>query len=175
VAALLPMLEGIIVVEVEPIWISLAIAAAAGAIGLDRALGSTSGWIRFIKTELQLRDALEKFELDWECARAEWRGTCPDAERTTMMLQTAKKFAEQINVIVQEETNAWVEEFQSTINQIEDKLRSRREATARAEGIAAAAKQPGTNGVRPVNAPARMVAAGFQPHEWSDTEDEGLL
>lgn len=174
VAALLPMVEGILLAEVQPIWISLAIAAAAGAIGLDRALGSTSGWIRCIKTELQLRDALEKFELDWECARADWRGACPEAEQTTAMLQTAKQFAEHINIIVQEETNAWVDEFQSTINQIEEKLRTRREA-ARAADINNSDKGSDSKAARQENRAARMVAAGFQPHEWQDSKEEGVL
>ncbi len=174
VAALLPLLEGILITQVQPIWISLAIATAAGAIGLDRALGSSSGWIRCIKTELQLRDALEHFELEWETTRANLRGTCPSPEQTTQMLKTAKDFAAQINIIVQEETNAWVEEFQSTINQIDEKLRSRAEARARNDRVRSElAKHDGVN--RPANQPAQLVPAGYRPHEWNEDSEEGLL
>ena len=177
VAALLPMLEGILVADINAIWISLAIAAAAGAIGLDRALGSSTGWIRCIKTELQLRDTLEKFELEWECARAHRRGRCPTSDETIEMLRSAKQFAEHINIIVQEETNAWVDEFQSTINQIDEKLRSRREESARAEEKRIAAAQ--TVVVRPLSAmsavPQPLIPAGFQPNEWKDADEEGLI
>jgi hypothetical protein len=176
-AALLPMLEGILATDINAIWISLAIAAAAGAIGLDRALGSSTGWIRCIKTELQLRDALEKFELEWECARAHRRGRCPTSEETIAMLLTAKEFAQHINIIIQEETNAWVDEFQSTINQIDEKLRSRREESARVEEKRLAAAQ--TVVVRPLSAmstmPQPLMAAGFQANEWKDAVEEGLL
>ena len=171
VAALLPMLEGVLVIDVNPIWISLAIAAAAGAIGLDRALGSSNGWIRCIKTELQLRDALEKFELEWECTRAQQRGRCPTADETINMLLSAKQFAEHINIIVQEETNAWVDEFQTTINQIDEKLRSRREAAARMEESRLAEKERTAPRVLPV----QLVTANYQPNQWMDGREEGLL
>ena len=173
VAALLPLLEGILIADVNPIWISLAIAAAAGAIGLDRALGSSTGWIRCIKTEQQLRDALEKFELEWECARAHRRGQCPSSEETIVMLQSAKRFAEQINIIVQEETNAWVDEFQTTINQIDEKLRNRREAITRAQESSAPEKKDAPP--RAMSIPLQLVSAGYQPHEWKDAREEGLL
>ena len=170
-AALLPLMEGIIFTRIDPIWISLTIAAAAAAIGLDRALGSSSGWIRCIQTELQLRDALEAFELEWETARASWRGECPSAEQTSAMLQSAKTFAARVNIVVQEETNAWVNEFRSSISQLDERIRNRAEARERSN----ASKQAALNGDGTALASPALLAAGFQAHEWKDDDEKGLL
>jgi hypothetical protein len=107
------------------LWIALAIAVAGGAMALDRFLGGTSGWIRCMKTELQLRDELEAFELEWEFGRAALLGNVPTLDQTIAMLQRAKSFAAHVNAVVQTETNAWVEEFQSSVKQIDEALRTR--------------------------------------------------
>jgi hypothetical protein len=133
-AAILPLLDGILFTDLPPVWISIIVALGAGAIAFDRWQGSSSGWIRYIKTELRIRDVLEAFELDWQIQRAAWQGNGPSAQQVEGMLLRAKGFAEQINAIVQEETNAWVEEFQSSIKQIDEALKARAEAaTSRAE------------------------------------------
>jgi hypothetical protein len=125
-AAALPLLDPLIpTVTIDSLWIALLIALAGGALALDRFLGGTSGWIRCMKTELQLRDELESFELEWECARAALQGNVPTLEQTAAFLQRAKGFAAPVNTVVQTETNAWVEEFQTSIKQIDDALRSR--------------------------------------------------
>ncbi len=134
VAGFLPLVEGTLVPNLNPLWITIAIAAGGGALAFDRALGSSSGWIRCIKTEMQLRDALQSFELEWEADRATWQGKPPQLEQVRGMLRRARTFAAQMNAIVQEETNAWVEEFKSSIRQIDESLRARAaEARSRAE------------------------------------------
>jgi hypothetical protein len=49
----------------------------------------------------------------------------PTLEQTAAFLQRAKAFAAHVNTVVQTETNAWVEEFQTSIKQIDEALRSR--------------------------------------------------
>jgi hypothetical protein len=125
-AAALPLIDPLIsAITIDSLWIALLIALAGGALALDRFLGGTTGWIRCMKTELELRDELEAFELEWECARAALQGNVPSLEQTSAFLQRARAFAAHVNTVVQTETNAWVEEFQSSIKQIDDALRSR--------------------------------------------------
>jgi hypothetical protein len=125
-AAALPLVDPLITaVTIDSLWIALLIALAGGALALDRFLGGTSGWIRCMKTELQLRDELETFELEWEFARAALQGNVPTCDQTAAFLQRAKAFASHVNTVVQTETNAWVEEFQTSVKQIDDALRSR--------------------------------------------------
>lgn len=133
-AASLPLIDPLIdTITIDSLWIALLIAVAGGGLALDRFLGGTSGWIRCMKTELQLRDELEAFELEWECARAALQGSIPTQEQTGAFLQRAKAFAAHVNTVVQTETNAWVEEFQSSIEQIDDALRTRVAATRERE------------------------------------------
>jgi len=142
VAALLPLLDGIFWpgTDIPSLWVSLAVAVGAGALAADRYLGWSTGWTRYIKSELEIWDALESFELDWQEARAGWRGQEPSAEQVTRMLGLAKAFAERINTVVQEETRAWSEEFLSGLRQLEDTLAARKaDAEARA-----AETQPGS-------------------------------
>lgn len=157
-AAFLPLLEGTLPMPVNPLWISLAIAAGVGALALDRALGTSTGWIRCIKTELRIRDGVESFELEWEMERATWEGKAPTPQQVTAMLERAKAQAAQINAIVQEETNAWADEFQNSIHQLDQALQSR---AAAARGRAGAARgavvEPEGGGITsgaPVGAPA---------------------
>jgi hypothetical protein len=146
-AAILPLVDSALGGNAIPaVWISIAVTLGAGAIAFDRFLGSSSGWIRYIKTEQQIRDALEFFELDWEVERASWQGNDPTLEQVSSMLSRAKAFATQINSIVQEETNAWVDEFQSSIRQVDDALKAKatRDAKGRTNGAGAEVATNGT-------------------------------
>ncbi|HEY0811103.1 MAG TPA: SLATT domain-containing protein [Longimicrobiales bacterium] len=124
-AAALPLIAPLASATIDRLWMALVIAIAGGALAVDRFLDGTSGWIRCMKTEQQLRDELEAFELEWEFGRAALQGQSPNLEQTIAMLQRAKAFAAHVNTVVQTETNAWVEEFQSSIKQLDEALRSR--------------------------------------------------
>jgi hypothetical protein len=152
----------------EPVWISIVLAIAAGAVAFDRALGGSTGWIRYIKTELQLRDALESFELEWECQRAAMQGERPCPQQTEAMLQRARTFAAEVNAIVQDETNAWVDEFQSSLRQIDEAVRARSvaEKAEKAETRARNAGPPGALNLTVVN--GELAAGG-----WSVSIDGG--
>ena len=123
IAGLLPMLTQIFIKDGSPIippaWASVALGAAAVMVALDRFFGFSSGWTRYIAAELQLRKSLQEFQMDWETQRASRKGTDPDEEQVQGMLARARTFLMQVNKIVQEETNIWIAEFQSTLKQIE--------------------------------------------------------
>ena len=125
-AGILPLIDVAIPgVTIPGIWVTLLAAGAAGVLAFDRFHGGSTGWIRYIQSELKIRDALETFELDWEAERATWGGGPPTADQVQSMLRRAKRFAMAINRIVQEETAAWVDEFQRSISQIDEALRTR--------------------------------------------------
>ena len=162
IAALLPLLDGIVdpTTAWSSLWVSLALAIGAGLIAFDRYLGWSTGWIRYIKSELQVRDTLEIFELEWQADRATWQGEVPSVEQVARLLSATKAFVGRINAVVQEETNAWAEEFMGALQQIEDALKAR-DAEAKAREVAgkaeAVADKPGalnleiTNGEQSAN------------------------
>lgn len=149
VAALLPLIaqigerDGGSVIAVlenvgalEPVSITIALALAAGALVVDRVWGASSGWLRFIATELKLRDHLEAFELDWQRERARWQGQPPTHAQVDAMFDKLTVFTAQVNAILQEETRVWMEEFRSSLRELEQALKTRHEA-ARTEAAQA--------------------------------------
>lgn len=103
---------------------SLFVAVAAALFGLDKLFNYSSGWMRYVKTDLLLRTALEEFELDWQLARIAWTSPHPTAEQATQMLTRAKEFAGKINTIVSEETNVWITEFQASLAQLGESVKA---------------------------------------------------
>lgn len=164
-AGVLPLLDVALAgLTIPPIWISILVAAGGGMLAFDRFHGASSGWIRYIKSEQQLKAAMELFELDWEAERAKWSGEPPTPEQVHAMLQRAREFALKVNKIVEDETAAWVEEFQRSIKGIDEALQAREEAAEAARSTA----QPGA-----VNL---VVTNGDQCEEgWQITVDDGVL
>jgi hypothetical protein len=109
----------------QAVWVSIVVALAAGFVAYDRAQGFSTGWVRYVQTELQLRDALELFELDWEIHRSAFRGQQPTPAQVDSMLQLARAFSAEINTAVLSETNAWIEEFQSSTRNLDETLKAR--------------------------------------------------
>ena len=127
-AAIFPLLNEVLLdqdLRVSGVWTSIALTLAGGAVAFDRLLGYSSGWVRYMKTELQIRHALELFELDWESRRATWQDRPPAPAQVRDMLAHARGFTDQINTLVGEETNAWMEEFQRSLKQLDDLVQLR--------------------------------------------------
>ena len=58
--------------EFSPAWASGAIWVAAALVLLERFFGSPTGWMRFIRTEMHLRQLHQEFEMDWSAASSNW-------------------------------------------------------------------------------------------------------
>jgi len=123
-AGLIPLLSQIFTSNgipiISPAWASVALLVAAAHVGLDKFFGFSSAWIRFLTTELQIRSALQEFQLDWEIQKAHLKGTDPNDEQVEGMLSRCKAFLSQINVVLDNEMTAWKQEFQSALKQIDD-------------------------------------------------------
>lgn len=132
--AQLPSLRG----TVAPVWATIFLALAAALVLLDRFFGFSSGWMRFIRTEMQLKDRLESFLLDWEVARSQ--GAKPPTEQqVAARLEKVQEFLAAVHGEVRRETTAWVEEFQRALGEV-DRVAKR--------GAAAPATAPRPAGAR---------------------------
>ena len=112
---------------IDAAWASVAIALGATALGLDRYFGFSTAWMRFITTELRLRSRLRTFQYEWEKERLSWSGKAPDYNQIQAMVDRCGTFADEVSVIVQEETRRWVDEFQRTLKQLDENLEMRSE------------------------------------------------
>jgi hypothetical protein len=142
----------------NPLAASLAVGLAAALVAFDKFFGFSSAWMRFMTAELTLRTALQEFEIGWYAQRALLRGQRPTAEQVVQMLTTCKEFSAKINGIVTDETKAWVEEFKSSLSEVDQAVKAAEvEAKTRVDAAAAAAKaqndatKPGALNVEIVN------------------------
>ncbi len=109
---------------IAPAWASVILAVAATLVVLDQFFGFSSGWIRYISTELRVQKLLDEFRIDWQGEMATWPKTGPDKNHIQTALSTARTFVTQVNARVLEETDAWVAEFQSALKQIDEAARA---------------------------------------------------
>lgn len=106
-------------------WATVILGIAGALLLLDRFFGYSSAWMRYIVAELQLRQINQEFQMDWETERAGWQGSSPSKEQITQMLARSKAFISQVNTIIREETNVWVQEFQNTIKYLDESIKAK--------------------------------------------------
>lgn len=128
--ALCPLLDATQIVKDNTIlfgeWGYVFLALGAGVIGFDRYFGFSTGWMRYILTQESLEKALKEFRYDWVILTGgQITGSVSAATNLNIpiCLQKAKDFTIQIEGLVRQETDAWVQEFQATISQLEKILK----------------------------------------------------
>jgi SMODS and SLOG-associating 2TM effector domain 2 len=119
----------------------LLIGVGAGCLGLDRFFGYSTGWIRYITTALALEKSREEYRLQWTRQMAKTRGNQLSADEVEELIQTCATFSLAIKSQVEQETKAWVAEFQSNLTQLEKDLKAKADEV-KAKGAAAAAGKP---------------------------------
>ena len=124
IAGIIPILSQISTEDgrprIKPAWASVALGVAAAFVLLDRFFGFSSAWMRYIGTELNLRQLNQEFQFDWEADKAAWLSAEPTTDQLRSTLAQFKGFVTQVNTIVRQETDVWIQEFQSTLKQIDE-------------------------------------------------------
>jgi hypothetical protein len=108
---------------VDPIYVTIALAAAGGLLGLDKVLGFSSGWIRYIKTHMLIEMRSRTFELEWRKGVTAITGADPTAAEAEKLLNDAIAFLGDIQLYVKEETNSWIQEFSNSFKEVEELVR----------------------------------------------------
>jgi len=114
-------------------WGYVLLALSAAFISYDRFFGLSSGWMRYMVTQLALEKMLKAFQYDWIMLTARQESKDMPETGPLEMLQELKEFSLGFDAVIQKETNAWVAEFQSNISKLEKKLRA--EAETRKVGV----------------------------------------
>lgn len=125
VSGLVPLLAEILDAghRISPIWSSVALVLAAALVGLDYFFGCSTAWMRFISTEVKLRQALHTFYMDCEIQRSTWHGQNPENAQITKIVERCKTFIEQVNLILENEINTWMSEFQSVLKAVDSETK----------------------------------------------------
>jgi hypothetical protein len=103
----------------------LLIGLGGAAIAFDRFFGFSSGWIRYVTTELAIQRAIDEFRLDWARLTLQLRGAEPNAEQLDALLQLCRNLAMSVRGQVEQETQSWVLEFHSNLADMEKNLKAR--------------------------------------------------
>jgi hypothetical protein len=103
----------------------LLIGIAAACIGLDRYFGYSTGWIRYITTAMAIEKALEEYRLEWARNMSKIGGSVPTQQQIDDLIMTCSTFSLAIKSQVEQETKAWVTEFQSNLTQLEKDLQDK--------------------------------------------------
>lgn len=106
----------------------LVAAVAAALIGMDKFLGLSSSWARYISAELSLHRNLDRFQMDWALANAALNDGDAERHRPIERLQLLKDFSMEISRINEDETKVWISEYQSALAALEKFAKEREEA-----------------------------------------------
>lgn len=128
-AGILPIIQQIFAHPPEtpamsPAWASVLVAIAVLLIAIDKFFGFSTAWLRYVTADLQIKQARETFEMDWQIALSSHDGQPPTEEQVRAALGLIKTFVDQINALVVAETAKWVAEFQEALRQAEEVSRA---------------------------------------------------
>jgi hypothetical protein len=95
------------------------IGLAAGCVAFDRFFGFSTNWMRYIGAAMRIETARINFGFDWEHLVAPLGGTEPNADEVRKLLDVIQKFSLAIREAIEQETGAWISEFQSNLAQLD--------------------------------------------------------
>lgn len=96
-----------------------AFALAATCVGIDRFMGFSTSWMRYMMTSIRLQKALADFQSDWNILWSDVENNTPTKTQQKLLMQRAKTFYLKIIQEIEQETQLWTNEFQSRLSQLE--------------------------------------------------------
>jgi hypothetical protein len=96
-----------------------ALGVAALALALDRFLSASTSWMRYVTTATTIQTAVEKFQLDWDKLTAPLAGKTPSGQDLAALINQIAEFSATVRALVENETNAWVAEFQANLAELQ--------------------------------------------------------
>lgn len=114
--------------SIAPGWATVALAAAATLVALDRYFGFSTAWMRFMEAELHITRLRHNFEYVWNAARAKMTDPLSD-EDVAALLAKAREFVIAVDDVVARETSAWIAEFRTSLERAEADLGHSRQAS----------------------------------------------
>jgi len=106
----------------------IAFAIAATCMALDKFMGLSSSWMRYITTSFALQKALAEFQTDWILMWSEVKNDIPTDEQQKKILHRIKEFRLQILTEMEQETQMWTNEFQSNLAQLQMSTKAKLES-----------------------------------------------
>jgi hypothetical protein len=125
---LMPVLQGLFETGTFAVFGQIGyvfLALAAACVGFDKFFGFSSGWVRFMTTEMAIQQDLAEFQMDWMLLMAEMGEKQPSSDMIQKTLQRLKEFRLQIMSRISQEMQAWAGEFNSNLLQLERSVQAK--------------------------------------------------
>jgi hypothetical protein len=87
-------------------------------VAADSAFGVSSSWMRFRAAQVDLELLLGRFRSDWNLELARLNGEVPESAQRETLLTLQKHFLEDVEAVVRNETNNWMQEFRGALTQL---------------------------------------------------------
>jgi hypothetical protein len=101
-------------------WAPVILAFAGLLILLDKYLGCTSAWVRYVSADVRLQKAMTAYVSDTNLLRSQWAAGKPSRPDAKMFLDRTKTFATEIDQAVAEETQQWIDEFKTALKKVDE-------------------------------------------------------
>ena len=115
-----PVIVDVLKTSIPASIATLLIGLGSGLIALDRFMGHSTGWMRHLTAEMLLKNRLEVFEYEVQMEKLRWTGGKPDIEQATSMVSRCASLRNEFSGIVRDETQVWVQEFQSNLKTLDE-------------------------------------------------------
>lgn len=106
-------------------WGYLLLALAAGCVAYDRFFGYSSAWLRYVATATVLKGDLADFRVAWAAQLATIGNREPTEAEVARLITEARAFVRRVNDAVRTETEAWRNEFDNRMGELETGLQQR--------------------------------------------------
>src|SRR5688500_2425685 len=106
---------------------------AGGLVLLDRFFGYSTGWMRYVLAMQAIEKAREQFRMEWTALlrmlSTTAKGTPEHSELVDRMIQRTRAVVIEVKERSEQETQAWIAEFQNNLAQFEKDLKSQLDAS----------------------------------------------
>lgn len=103
-------------------WGYPALGLGAACIGLDRASGFSSSWMRYLSAAAAVQKTLIGHQLKWAELTASWKDGKPDVSQIHAAVEEIIAFAEKLSDLVADETETWIAEFRGNVSLLEAEI-----------------------------------------------------
>jgi hypothetical protein len=100
------------------------IGLAAGCIAFDRFFGFSTNWMRYIGAAMRIETARVRFAFEWEHVVAPLRGRDLGEDEIRQLLQAIQRLSLDIREAIEQETGAWITEFQTNLAQLDKETKA---------------------------------------------------
>ncbi len=97
----------------------VAFSLAASLFLIDKYFGYSTGWMRFMLTELELRKVITQKKSEWLYIEIANKGKELTEDETSQILDFIKLFNDSIDALIVAETKEWINEFKSSYQSLE--------------------------------------------------------